>query len=111
MDNTITGDQDQKPGMMETKSSDQQPIEQKAADQKPIEQKATDQKPMEQKAADQAAQEKAMVDNAFQHLLDTYLASRHRKKVGIITKAFNFARQAHQGVKRLSGVSNAIQWY
>ena len=103
MDNTITGDQDQKPGMMETKSSDQQPIEQKAADQKPIEQKATDQKPMEQKAADQAAQEKAMVDNAFQHLLDTYLASRHRKKVGIITKAFNFARQAHQGVKRLSG--------
>lgn len=93
MDNTITGDQDQKPGMMETKSSDQQPIEQKAADQKP----------MEQKAADQAAQEKAMVDNAFQHLLDTYLASRHRKKVGIITKAFNFARQAHQGVKRLSG--------
>ena len=36
MDNTITGDQDQKPGMMETKSSDQQPIEQKAADQKPI---------------------------------------------------------------------------
>ena len=44
-----------------------------------------------------------MVDNAFQHLLDTYLASRHRKKVDIITKAFNFARQAHKGVRRLSG--------
>ena len=72
MDNTITGDQDQKPGMMETKSSDQQPIEQKAADQKP----------MEQKAADQAAQEKAMVDNAFQHLLDTYLASRTERRWG-----------------------------
>lgn len=44
-----------------------------------------------------------MVDDAFQHLLDCYLASRHRKKVDIITKAFNFARQAHKGVRRLSG--------
>ncbi len=44
-----------------------------------------------------------MVDGAFQHLIDTYLASRHRKKVDIITKAFNFARQAHKGVRRLSG--------
>ena len=44
-----------------------------------------------------------MVDEAFQHLLDSYLTSRHRKKVDIITKAFNFARQAHKGVKRLSG--------
>lgn len=43
------------------------------------------------------------VNAAFQHLLDTYLASRHRKKVDIITKAFNFARQAHKGVRRLSG--------
>jgi len=50
-----------------------------------------------------AEAEKKMVDNAFQHLLDTYLASRHRKKVDIITKAFNFARQAHKGVRRLSG--------
>ncbi len=47
--------------------------------------------------------EAKMVDDAFQHLLDTYLASRHRKKVDIITKAFNFARQAHKGVRRLSG--------
>lgn len=44
-----------------------------------------------------------MVAQAFQHLLETYLASRHRKKVEIITKAFNFAKQAHKGVKRLSG--------
>lgn len=43
------------------------------------------------------------IQDAFQHLLDTYLASRHRKKVDIITKAFNFARQAHKGVRRLSG--------
>ncbi len=44
-----------------------------------------------------------MVNDAFQHLIDTYLASRHRKKVEVITKAFNFAKQAHKGVRRLSG--------
>ena len=44
-----------------------------------------------------------LVNDAFQHLLDCYLASRHRKKVDIITKAFNFARHAHKGVRRLSG--------
>ena len=53
-------------------------------------------------AAREAAEDK-MITDAFQHLLDTYLASRHRKKVDIITKAFNFARQAHKGVRRLSG--------
>ena len=52
--------------------------------------------------AREAAEEKQITE-AFQHLLDTYLASRHRKKVDIITKAFNFARQAHKGVRRLSG--------
>ncbi len=44
-----------------------------------------------------------LVNDAFQRLLDSYLSSRHRKKVDIITKAFNFARQAHKGVRRLSG--------
>lgn len=44
-----------------------------------------------------------MIDDAFHRLVDTYLASCHRKKVDIITKAFNFARQAHKGVRRLSG--------
>ncbi len=57
----------------------------------------------EPKIEDQDLKAKEMVDKAFQHLLDTYVASRHRKKVGIITKAFNFARQAHKGVRRLSG--------
>jgi len=47
--------------------------------------------------------ENKMIEDAFQHLLETYLASRHRKKVDIITKAYNFARQAHKGVRRLSG--------
>lgn len=50
----------------------------------------------------EAAEEK-LVNDAFRNLLDSYLATRHRKKVDIITKAFNFARQAHKGVKRLSG--------
>ena len=47
--------------------------------------------------------EEKMVDDAFQHLLNDYLSTRHRKKVDIITKAFNFAKQAHKGVRRLSG--------
>ena len=42
-----------------------------------------------------------LINDAFQRLLDSYLSSRHRKKVDIITKAFNFARQAHKGVRRL----------
>lgn len=44
-----------------------------------------------------------MVNGAFQELLESYETSRHRKKTDLITKAFNFARQAHKGVRRLSG--------
>ena len=44
-----------------------------------------------------------MINAAFEKLTDDYLRSRHRKKVDLITKAFNFARQAHKGVRRLSG--------
>lgn len=44
-----------------------------------------------------------MVDEAFQRLMDSYLSSCHRKKVELITQAFNFARHAHDGVRRLSG--------
>ena len=47
--------------------------------------------------------EEALINTAFGELLDIYLASRHRKKVELITKAFNFARQAHKGVRRHSG--------
>ena len=48
-------------------------------------------------------EEEAEISAAFQELLDTYLASQHRRKVEIITKAFNFARQAHKGVRRNRG--------
>ena len=44
-----------------------------------------------------------MVNEAYQHLVETYLNSHHRKHVEIIDKAFNFAKQAHKGVRRLSG--------
>ena len=30
-----------------------------------------------------------LIGDAFQHLLDTYLSSRHRKKVDIVTKALD----------------------
>src|SRR5574344_1192525 len=52
---------------------------------------------------DQEKQEEKMIYDAFRKLLDTYLASNHRKKVDIITRAFNFAKQAHKGVRRRSG--------
>ena len=51
----------------------------------------------------QEEREEKMIYDAFRKLLDTYLASNHRKKVDIITRAFNFAKQAHKGVRRRSG--------
>ena len=47
--------------------------------------------------------EEQMVNKAFEQLLQSYLESPHRKKIDKITKAFNFAKQAHKGVRRLSG--------
>ncbi len=39
--------------------------------------------------------EEEMIDQAFQELLNDYLATKLRKRVEIITIAFNFAYQAH----------------
>ena len=58
---------------------------------------------MDEEQIRQEAADEKLINDAFQTLLDSYLASRHRKKVDLITKAFNFARQAHKGVRRLSG--------
>lgn len=44
-----------------------------------------------------------MIQDGFNELLQDYLNSNHRRKVERITKAFNFANQAHAGVKRRSG--------
>ena len=48
-------------------------------------------------------EDERIVGEAYQHLIDTYLASHHRKHTEIIDKAFNFAKEAHKGVRRLSG--------
>ena len=58
---------------------------------------------MDEEQIRQEAEDDKLINDAFQKLLDSYLSSRHRKKVDLITKAFNFARQAHKGVRRLSG--------
>ena len=58
---------------------------------------------MESNGENRIINEEAAINEAFQELLDIYLASQHRKKVELITKAFNFARQAHKGVRRHSG--------
>ena len=51
----------------------------------------------------QEIRDEELINAAFQKLIDTYLASNHRRKVDIITKAFHFAKQAHKGVRRRSG--------
>ena len=50
-----------------------------------------------------AYHEELMITGAYNELLRGYLASNHRKKVEIIEKAFNFARNAHDGIRRRSG--------
>ena len=47
--------------------------------------------------------EDEIIQKEFDGLLQDYLNTNHRKKIEIITKAFNFARAAHKGVKRRSG--------
>ncbi|MDE5750757.1 MAG: RelA/SpoT family protein, partial [Duncaniella sp.] len=47
--------------------------------------------------------EDQMVDRQFDELLEGYLASNHRKKTDIIRRAYDFAREAHRGVRRRSG--------
>lgn len=49
------------------------------------------------------AEEEKMIQDAFDELLAGYLNSNHRKKVEIIERAFNFAKEAHKGVRRRSG--------
>lgn len=48
-------------------------------------------------------QEEQKIEEAFQDVLDGYLRSNHRKKVEIIKRAYNFAKEAHKGIRRRSG--------
>ncbi|HBT85061.1 MAG: RelA/SpoT family protein [Fermentimonas sp.] len=47
--------------------------------------------------------EDQMIENEFQALLNDYLNSNHRRKVDVITRAFNMAKEAHKGARRRSG--------
>lgn len=47
--------------------------------------------------------EEQVVEDEFNALLADYMASNHRRKIEIITKAFHFANHAHKGVERASG--------
>ncbi len=49
------------------------------------------------------ADEEAMIQQEFDALLQDYAATRHKQKVEIITRAFEFAKSAHHGVRRRSG--------
>ncbi|MDR3651769.1 MAG: RelA/SpoT family protein [Paludibacter sp.] len=44
-----------------------------------------------------------LIQQEFEALLDDYSKTSHRQKIEIITKAFNFAKAAHKGIKRRSG--------
>lgn len=48
-------------------------------------------------------QEDKLIDDAFMDVLNGYLKSNHRKKVEIIKRAYEFAKNAHQGIRRRSG--------
>ncbi|MCQ2337848.1 MAG: RelA/SpoT family protein [Paludibacteraceae bacterium] len=48
-------------------------------------------------------EEEKLIQDEFDALLQDYANTAHKQKVGIITKAFQFAKHAHHGVKRRSG--------
>jgi len=52
---------------------------------------------------DKLMAEERMIEEEFQGLLNDYLNSNHRRKVDVITRAFNMAREAHKGARRRSG--------
>lgn len=47
--------------------------------------------------------EQEAIQREFDALLDDYRQTAHRQKIDIITRAFLFAKQAHNGVRRRSG--------
>lgn len=49
------------------------------------------------------AQEEELVEARYRELIDGYTSSNHRKKTDIIERAYRFAKDAHQGVRRRSG--------
>ncbi len=52
---------------------------------------------------EQQISDEQLIQEEFERLLKEYLNTNHRRKIERITKAFNFANQAHAGAKRRSG--------
>ncbi len=52
---------------------------------------------------DKLTEEDQMIEDEFQALLNDYLNSNHRRKIDVITRAFNMAKEAHKGARRRSG--------
>jgi len=48
-------------------------------------------------------EEELLIEKEFNGLIQDYLNSNHRRKVELITKAFNLANEAHKGARRRSG--------
>lgn len=55
------------------------------------------------KESDLTPEEEKVIQQEFEGLLDDYSHTLHRQKVELITKAFQFAKQAHRGIRRRSG--------
>ena len=54
-------------------------------------------------ASDFTHEEEQLIEREFQALLADYARTRHHQKVELITRAYHLAKQAHNGVRRLSG--------
>lgn len=53
--------------------------------------------------SDFTPQEERLVEDEYQALLNDYLNSMHSQRVELIERAYHLAKQAHNGVRRLSG--------
>jgi len=57
----------------------------------------------ENKKEENRKEDDLLIQAEFDALIQDYLNSNHRRKVEIITKAFNIANEAHKGARRRSG--------
>lgn len=53
--------------------------------------------------SDFTPEEERMIDDEYHALLNDYLHSMHSQRVELIERAYHLAKQAHNGVRRLSG--------
>ena len=53
--------------------------------------------------SDFTAEEELRIEQEFQALLQDYMNSMHSQRIELITRAYHLAKQAHGGVRRLSG--------